>query len=245
MAASVATREYIYLNGAEVAEHLKSVAAASETEAVESTHLDSNGNKSFKPGLKNSTVPLEGSVEYDTTTEDTLADIIETARAAQDKNVLSVSEDAPSAGGNCLMSDGYITNDEINTPLGELINISLSVQNDGRLHRNGEWIAAKMDADTETLNSASLDNTASSANGGVFHAHLILESDSDATAGGTSIALQHSTDDAVWVDLVSAQTPSGTHGAVSATVTGTVNRYLRIQVITDGVAHVVGCFKRT
>lgn len=76
-------------------------------------------------------------------------------------------------------------------------------------------------AETGTMNGASVDNAASSANGGVAHLHVTA-----ATLTSATVKIQHSVDDAVWADLI-------TFAAVTArtkerkAVTGTVNRYTR------------------
>jgi hypothetical protein len=75
-------------------------------------------------------------------------------------------------------------------------------------------------AETGAGSGTSVDNAASSANGGRGNLHVTA-----ATGSGT-VKVQHSTDNAVWADLV---TFTAATGATSETkeVTGTVNRYLR------------------
>lgn len=82
-------------------------------------------------------------------------------------------------------------------------------------------------AETVSTNSTSVDNAASSANGGVAHLHVTaLAGDGTQTA---NIVVQHSADNAVWADLVTfAQVTTATTKQRSTVAAGTtVNRYLR------------------
>lgn len=83
-----------------------------------------------------------------------------------------------------------------------------------------------------TLNSASIDNGASSANGASGYLEV-----SALTLGGYDDALlkiQHSTDDAVWADLITFAVVTAAPAAERATVAGTVNRYTRATLAYDG-----------
>lgn len=245
MAASVVKSHEVYLDGGELSCFFTSWRTSHEQQEVESTFLCSDGDRSFLPGLKSASLDCEGAFDYDTTDSDAVNDILSTAFNNQTELVVSIADATAAGGGLAVMGDGPITNYTVESPLGQITNANFSMRNDGNIYY-GEWIDAKMDLDTETLNSSSLDNSASSSNGGIFHAHLILESDSDATSGGTSITLQHSANDSTWADLVASQSFSGFHDGVSSLVAAstTVNRYLRFQCTSDGVAHVVACFIR-
>jgi len=78
---------------------------------------------------------------------------------------------------------------------------------------------------------ASVDNGASSANGGA----AVLHVPTNTVNGNTTIKVQHSANDAAWVDLISftAVGASTITSQISA-VTGTVNRYLRVTASTAG-----------
>lgn len=78
---------------------------------------------------------------------------------------------------------------------------------------------------------ASVDNSASSANGGA----AVLHVPTNTVDGDTTIKVQHSANDATWADLISftAVGASTITSQISA-VTGTVNRYLRVTASTAG-----------
>lgn len=77
---------------------------------------------------------------------------------------------------------------------------------------------------TATTNAASVDNGASTANGGFGIVHITISD------GGTWVLkIQHSIDDAAWADLITYTIIGDAIEAEGAGVSGTVNRYLRFQ----------------
>lgn len=88
-------------------------------------------------------------------------------------------------------------------------------------------------AETGTANSTSVDNAASTANGGVMNAHVT------AIAGGApsiTIVTQHSTDNSTWADLATsaAITAANSVSRIEVAAGTTVNRYLRSRVVFGG-----------
>lgn len=77
-------------------------------------------------------------------------------------------------------------------------------------------------AETTSTNGTSVDNAASSANGGIAALHLT------AYSGLTNIVVkvQHSTDNSVWTDLITFTTATAVTSE-RKTIAGTVNRYTR------------------
>lgn len=78
-------------------------------------------------------------------------------------------------------------------------------------------------AETASTDSASVDNTAGTTNGGVGVLHVTTVSGGSPSA---TIKIQHSTNGTVWVDLISF-TAATTATKQRVEVTGTVNRHLR------------------
>ena len=85
-------------------------------------------------------------------------------------------------------------------------------------------------AQTATGNSASLDNSASSASGGSAYLQVTAKSGTSPTM---AVKVQHSADDATFVDLITFTTASDIT-AERKTVSGTVNRYLRVNRTVGG-----------
>lgn len=88
---------------------------------------------------------------------------------------------------------------------------------------------------SSVITGTTVDDGASSANGGAVHIHVTLNS----RTAGNDVKVQHSTNGTVWVDLTGAQqtvpagvTVDGTHPfgqptAYRLEVAGTINRYVR------------------
>ena len=137
-------------------------------------------------------------------------------------SVLSVYDDDADAVGD----SGILCSEAILTSHGQPISVSDIVKITGKLQGNGRpGLLARLlhvlGADSTSTNSASVDNGASSANGGRANLHVTAVSGT----GGT-IKVQHSADNSTWVDLVTF-TASTAASCQSSAVTGTVNRYLR------------------
>jgi|TARA_R110000824_G_scaffold8899_3_gene40387 hypothetical protein len=102
-------------------------------------------------------------------------------------------------------------------------------------------IIEALTAQTASGNSSSVDNSASSASGGSGYIQVTAESGSSPTM---AVKIQHSADDSSFADLITFTTAS-TVSAERKTVSGTVNRYLRINRTIGGssspsVTYVVG-----
>lgn len=81
-------------------------------------------------------------------------------------------------------------------------------------------------------NLASVDNSASSANGGAALLHVPTNT---VGGGATTIKVQHSANNASWADLISfTAVGASTITSQLSAVTGTVNRYLRVTASTAG-----------
>ena len=96
-------------------------------------------------------------------------------------------------------------------------------------------------AETATGNGTAVDNTDATTNGGVGCLHVT------AYSGFTNVVfkIQHSTDNSVWVDLITFTTVTAATSERSA-VTGTVNRYTRVIRTVTGTGSVtfVAAFAR-
>lgn len=86
-----------------------------------------------------------------------------------------------------------------------------------------------------STNFASVDDVASSPLGAFLTLHIL----SNGSSGSGTYKIQHSTDNTVWVDLYTfTAVPATTLTAQSATVTGTVNRYVRLAATLSGTGAV-------
>lgn len=112
------------------------------------------------------------------------------------------------------------TDYKVTSPVAGVVSLSATWQPSG-----GVWqgvIIEPTSIKTNAGNSAaSVDNTTSSANGGVANLHVTA-----VTSGTATAKIQHSTDNSTWADLITF-TATTAAGAQQSNVTGTVNRYTR------------------
>lgn len=122
--------------------------------------------------------------------------------------------------------------------IADMMKLTASLKGNGRAGLFGKLLHP-LGSDTVSTNSASLDNSASSANGGRGTLHVTV------CTGTWTIKIEHSTDNSTWASLI---TFTAATGATSQTVevTGTVNRYLRVTSSEDvaGTATFVCGFAR-
>lgn len=123
----------------------------------------------------------------------------------------------------CIMVDSILTEFATTAPLTDVVAGSLSTTNTGP-DDVGEVIAA-FAAITATTTGTSVDDGASSANGGVAHLHV------SAFSGLTSntVRIEHSTNNSTWSTLTTFTAATGTTSQRLTIAAGTtVNRYLRV-----------------
>jgi hypothetical protein len=85
---------------------------------------------------------------------------------------------------------------------------------------------------TATANGVSIDNLAATTKGGVGMIQISAVSGTTPTIVGK---IQHSTDNSVWVDLITFSSANSVSAQV-ASVSGTVNRYVRAQYTIAGTS---------
>jgi hypothetical protein len=123
------------------------------------------------------------------------------------------------------MLQGIQTSYDIAGTVADAVTVSAGADANGGL-RNGGSVVHALGARTGNFNGTSIDESGSTAFGGVAHLHVTAFTGTD-----VDIRLQDSADDSIWADLVAFTGVSAVGGTRTA-VTGTVDRYLR--VIIDG-----------
>lgn len=234
---------FFVANGVRLHDALKSFSPSMESDELDSTTLGTTGgHRSFVPGFRSGTLSMEGVWDYDTTNEDEIDDVLKAAFGDQTATQILASYGTIVNGEPALMvMDGKVLSYGVTNEIGQLIMASAEVRSDNGIE-SGKW-HFDGSATSTTSNGTSVDNAASSANGGYYQGHLYLADDSTATNG--SFTLQHSTDNSVWVDVEAIQAVGATKGAVSREVTGTINRYTRIVfTATGGKGYGVAAFVR-
>lgn len=153
--------------------------------------------------------------------------------------VLTVAIDGGTIGNRAVIARANETSYTISSPVADINSVTADFECSADPANNVDFgVASGVQLTTGASiahgslgNLASVDNSASSANGGA----AVLHVPTNTVDGDTTIKVQHSADDAAWVDLVTftAVGASTITSQISA-VTGTVNQYLRVTASTAG-----------
>lgn len=224
---------------------------ASNTSSVEPADTTTFGNDAhtYIVGLKDGTVSLSGLFDG---TSGAIDEAITDALGTDDSGHFMVlpSGDGDGPGSRAWFGKGEVTSYETSSPVADVVSVSIELQADGGAYSGVYLRAAEAGVEFEpinqgaTENSGSVDNSASSADGGVGQVHV-----TDNTLSGTlDVKIQDSPDNSAWADLITfTQVGAATDTAEQASVTGTVDRYVRSQVVAaagSGSANVAVAFKR-
>lgn len=183
--------------------------------------------KTYIAGLKDGSMSLSGLFDGTSLAVD---QTLSTALASAD-NTVTVAIEGNTVGTLTHMLAAQETSYEVTSPVSDVVSISTDIQADGGLESGRLLAPATTVSTATTTNGTAVDNTASSANGGVAHLHVTA----NANLGTTTIKVQHSTDNSTWVDLVTFATVATTvktSQRIEVASGTTVNRYLRSQIVT-------------
>ncbi|MFI7707607.1 hypothetical protein [Nonomuraea sp. NPDC049480] len=190
---------------------------AGERNMGETTTLLDDGAR-FIPGLRAGSVTVNGLFDG---ADDDIDETIQAADGALDGLLTTVLPDGFTIGKPAFIATSNLSSYVIESSVSDTVSLTVeTTPNDGVDH--GRVVHAHT-AETATGNSTSVDNGASSANGGVASLHVTAAS---GTTPSLTAKVQHSVDNSVWVDLITF-TAATAAGSQRRTVTGTVNRYVR------------------
>ena len=126
------------------------------------------------------------------------------------------------AGAGCSIGTAKQTTYEIGAPVGDVVTLNGEFQVTGGIRQG---IILYTGSQSSSTNSSSIDNTSSTALGATANLHVTANTRSTAS----TIKVQHSVDNSAWVDLITfSSVSSSTLTNESLSVSGTVNRYLRV-----------------
>jgi hypothetical protein len=136
--------------------------------------------------------------------------------------VITIAPEGLAHGARLKSAQTVSTSYEISSPVADVVSVSAEAQVSGGVSA-GISLRDLTSATTTGVGTA-LDNSASTANGGVGILHVTANSHN----AGATFKVQHSADNSTWADLVTFTAVSTTSLASERiAVTGTVNRYLR------------------
>lgn len=172
--------------------------------------------KTYIPGLRDGTASLSGYADYGAAgTEDIISGLIQ----ATTDPIFTLGFNGTTIGNRGKIFQGLLTQYSQGIPVGDIITFALNTQPTGGID-NAVFLHA-LGAETGTMNGASVDNAASSANGYSATYHCTVDNITSATG-----KIQHAPDNATWADLATF-TGFAAVGAQFISGTGTVDRYVR------------------
>lgn len=197
----------------------------SMVETPEMTTFGAN-SKTRVPTLKDGDLNVKGFFDADTVNNNRVDDVLRVAIGTATNNNVSACPIGDTIGNIVRLVAANEANYAIHDPVAGVVEISSNFKPMAVVGvENGISLHSRSAAETSSTNSTSVDNTAGTTNGLVAHLHVIAEG---GTAGPTAtIKVQHSTDNTTWVDLITFTAATGVTTQRSS-VTGTVNRYLRV-----------------
>lgn len=239
----------LLVNGYDLSPFFNSIQADGALGTLEDTAFGPIGSppeaKSYIPDMGDGTLKCSGKYVIDKTglTHDQVADVIEAAITAGQvgSTALAVVTYLPLGDGfgkSVFAIPAAVTTWNITSPVTAIVGTEADFQSSDGSQRGAVLQPAVQVAGT--TNGAALDAgatyDATKWKGVAATCHVLAHG-----TGVTSVKVQHSADGVTWADLVTF-TVAGTadHEAQNLTVLGTVNRYLRAQVVaaTNATVHI-------
>jgi hypothetical protein len=193
-------------------------------------------NKTYLVGLRGGSLSLNGMWSQTTDGSD---EELQALLGSTTEPLITVREGSAAIGGRAVIAQANETNYSITSPLSDVATISADfectttgVTNLTFALAGGVQLTAGASIAHGSLGAlSSVDNAASSANGGAATLHV----PTNTVNGNTTIKVQHSANDSTWADLITfTVVGASTKTSEIKAVTGTVNRYLRASASTAG-----------
>lgn len=188
-------------------------------QAVQTTSYGDSAHD-FIEGLREGRAELSGLFDGDSNKSD---DRLHAAFTASALTVVTLAPNDTTINNKAFILQAWDTDYRITSPVEGVIATAATLLADAGGVEAGRWHANLAQKNGAT-NYTSVDNSASSANGGVGTLHVTQFNGTDAT-----IKVTHSVDNVVWADLITFTQVTGLTSEYK-TVTGTVNRYTRIEL---------------
>lgn len=192
---------------------------ASVSKGAQAVNVSTFGNdqEAFIAGLEEGSLSLNGL--FDATPSDSkLEAMLDDATGT----AVTLGVGGTTIGNRCALVNAREVSYQVSAPVNDAVRLTASFTGDGPVRWGKSFHA--LGAETTSGNYASVDNTSSTANGGVGQLHVTAF-----TGTNCVVKIQDSTDDAVWNDLITFTTATGVTSE-RLTVAGTVDRYVRAQI---------------
>ena len=227
----------VYVDEYDMSSYLNQSDVSFTNEVVDTSAYGATA-RSFLPSQETGTLSLAGM--YDAVTGAGSSDQeFEAILGAAVTPVVTVALEGGTIGNRAMLARANSTSYTLASPVADLNSVTVDLQCCSDVTNNvTKGLASGVQLTTGASiafgslgNLASVDNTTSSANGGM----AILHATANTVDATTTVKVQHSTDDAVWADLVTfTGVSASTLASQVSAVTGTVNRYLRVTASAVG-----------
>jgi hypothetical protein len=205
-----------------------SVAGSIET-AETTTFGVTGGAKTYVAGLNDATLSLSGMYDGDAGSAD---DVIETALGSdEDINFTVAIDGGMLLGSRCVIGQTIETKYDVTSPVADVVKTSAEFQFDAGASRG--VVLAPLSSISSTSFGSSVDNAASTTNGGIAMLHV----PANTRNGNITIKVQHSSDNSTFADLATfsvVSSATATSERISIASGTTVNRYLRTSFTVAG-----------
>jgi hypothetical protein len=220
----------LLLGTAEFSGYLREFEAGEEIELGDSTTFGNEGHR-FIAGLEQGTLSMGGLLDNVATAggqDATLDGELKASAAA----VITSAPGGLAVGARVSMIEAREGSYSISSPVADVVSFQASWQSEGQVDR-GRVLAtlAAVSGAAGDVDGTNIDNGALTSGGAAASLHVT----SNTRNGTTTVKVQHSVDNSVWVDLITfAVVGAGLTASQRLTVAGTVNRHLRSKITKAG-----------
>tara|TARA_R100001510_G_scaffold57756_1_gene67479 strand:- start:4235 stop:4987 length:753 start_codon:yes stop_codon:yes gene_type:complete len=225
----------VYIDEFDLTSYFNDANISQENEIAETTAFGDT-NKTYINGIRSGTISLNGMWASDTDgSDEELVALLGNATTP----IITLRQGAAAIGGGAVIAQANETNYAITSPVADVSTITADfectpnqVSNLTFALAGGVQLTAGASIAHGSLGAlSSVDNGASSANGGAGTLHV----PTNTVNGNTTIKIQHSANNSTWADLISFTVVGSTAKTSEIkAVSGTVNRYLRVSASTAG-----------
>lgn len=213
----------VYLAQMDASPYLNEAEVSQEIETHESSSFGTTA-KTYIPGQRDATMSIGGM--YDGS-PDAFDELMNNLHLQDNTYPVTLVYGNPTAGRTARLASVMQTSYDVSSPASDLVTISGELQTNAGA-KFGYILNGTASIDSTVVTGTAVDGGAASATtaGGTMHVHVL----SNTRTSTTEVKVQTSTDNSVWVDLLTQTVPVGgpTTAGYSVNVpTGAVNRYIR------------------
>lgn len=227
----------LLFNNADLSGILTDVTVEGSANALKTTTFQHN-DETYVPGLRDGTVKYEGLFDgtalstASTASTGALDARFNSALAASTNPIVTYGPEGDTIGRRARLFRQLQTDYVAQSPASDVVKVSASGQITGR-QQAGVWLlpSAAYTSTSSTFSSVDSGVAAGTTSGGIGHFHMTA----DSTVATFTAKIQHSSAAAVWADLITFSSSTGTTASGSvqeSTVSGTVKRYVRAVIPT-------------